>query len=768
MSQILSAPISPAPASTQRRIHILASAGGQHNQKHLHDFYDGKDAPLTMPPEGTPLLKSKVEILPGTEVSVYAWGDDIFVGNLWPWTSRRNLDTQEVDPFVTIRVTGDAKTKIVSKRKRIPRKGRSPWNSYGGYGYDDVQVDEPDNFCVRGSDYDGTGIYQNYLYLPIEVTAQGAPPTAGELRFETPRIGLAHLDPQTGDVVITGEFFGYVYAWENKCGRNIVDRQNRNRIADEDLVFCLSKCQLDQPKNLWWETWFKEAAPNKKFDTTRVKSVEDKKTIRPNLNRLAAEEPLLHTFFQFLHDKRTKDKGCNNTLLAAFLKECGEDYDKIVEALKDAMVFAETCFSSSYEPVSEHQWVNWTRPICKSLPGATDKVQEEAEKRDWSQRKTLMGQAEGLGIFMCKHPLLFKAVVDGLIPTSVFHQPDKTPVNREYAIWEKALARDGWAESICEIAASASRRGTYEKDMTPYLSFLFRLERYLDRHAPFKAGKKKGSWTAMPKFVSSQWELEMDEPSEDGTTKKRSAFTPVADNETHTITVPYVAVAVSGVRTQWCYSRFYHVFEEDMIDPESKSVVVRDLEPRLNGRDDYGLMYFTLTGTMTARGYPTFLIIFERLKAETRVHFHRVHPSRKRGENHGKTQACHMVEECYRYMAGNVRAEEIEAQQGDLLFIRRPAGEGPVQTGAKIADPVNVRSFESHEFIPHEGPALVLYANKAKAEKNRLGFLFAEKPFKVVHPEHENIEHLDAGFWEVRRCRSWEANPRAIWSLTID
>lgn len=39
-----------------------------------------------------------------------------------------------------------------------------------------------------------------------------------------------------------------------------------------------------------------------------------------------------------------------------------------------------------------------------------------------------------------------------------------------------------------------------------------------------------------------------------------------------------------------------------------------ELELKLNGRDDYGLMFYTLTGTSTATGYPTFLIIFERLE----------------------------------------------------------------------------------------------------------------------------------------------------------
>jgi len=46
--------------------------------------------------------------------------------------------------------------------------------------------------------------------------------------------------------------------------------------------------------------------------------------------------------------------------------------------------------------------------------------------------------------------------------------------------------------------------------------------------------------------------------------------------------------------------------------------------------------------------------------------------------------------------------------------------------------------------------------------------LYAPGEFAVRHPEHDDIERLTEGWWEIRRCRSWEANPKAIWSLTID
>ena len=63
---------------------------------------------------------------------------------------------------------------------------------------------------------------------------------------------------------------------------------------------------------------------------------------------------------------------------------------------------------------------------------------------------------------------------------------------------------------------------------------------------------------------------------------------------------------------------------------------------------------------------------------------------------------------------------------------------------------------------------MVLYESKAKTPANRLGFLNATTGFKVVHPEHQDVVGMAEGWYEIRRCKSWEANPQAIWSLTID
>lgn len=408
--------------------------------------------------------------------------------------------------------------------------------------------------------------------------------------------------------------------------------------------------------------------------------------------------------------------------------------------------------------------------LAKAFPVEYKQLTDAAaSKKDWTRKANLAEQADSLGL--AAYPLLDRAVRDGDIPIGVFHQPDavKTPVNIEYSLWEECLAKPGWAPVLKEIAQNAAARSTYGRDITAYLSFLlWKLPAYLDRHAPRPDGS---SWSCLPTFVSSEWQLEMEEATETGTVKKRSAFTPVADNLSGVVTVPYVAVSVSGVRTQWCYSKHYYVLEQGMIDPESGSPVLRDLEEKLNGRDDYGLCYYTLDGTTTARGYPSFLIIFERLGVgNTRVHFHRVRPNKSKDGQ--ATPASKLIYACYQYMAGNIPASEVGAQQGDLMFI--PLDSDPTASSQAKINPEPQKGsglvFESHRFEPLiRGEWLALFSSEAKEPKNRLGFLKVPPGgLRVKHPEHLDIDRLEPGWYDVRRCKSFEASPKGIWSLTID
>jgi len=700
------------------------------------------------------------------------------------------------EAFFSVRVVGEAHTKIVKRRERI---------AHQGYGYGQ-EVQAVDAYAFGYHEVASVDAMQEipYAYLTVEISAPGAQTVTHEFKFEQPGYGTATVNGD--EVTITSNFFGMTrtwkeyltgkqWTWRDPSQSSSYYRQDYEIRTNPLKTLCiqLGKSTCPDSMDAWWTPLLDWNLPllmdNGKLDDASLSSVMKRKDIKPVLDRLQKESPIDWKFFTWLWESKTRDKQKNNSLLSAMLTQIGTDYAKLLAALREARANVPT-----HSPEGEYlgytggsrscyTYIKTRRKVCLGLPGAKEKVEDQEAKADFSKQKTNAGKAEGLGIDATKYPKLRAAVEKGHIPASVFANPDKQPVNREFAIWEKALTRKGWTDEIFKLSQDAGRRSTYEKDITPYLAFLFKIEKYLDRHAPGGKGVKK--WSAMPKYVESQWKLEMDE-AEDGTTKRRSAMTPEADNVTRTITVPFVAVCVTGVRTQWCYSRHYYVFEEGMIDPESEGVVVSDLEVKLNGRDDYGLMYFTLSGTDTARGYPTFLIIFERLAAKTRVHFHRVHPCRTK--DGVKTLACNLVERCYQYMAGNIPAADITAQQGDLIFIKHP--NDPIAAGAKVAEPQTSRKalvFESHAMVPvwdkgqwdgvvtdllagtaTEGPKFKLYVSEAKTPKNRLGFLYAPGEFAVRHPEHDDIERLTEGWYEIRRCRSWEANPHAIWSLTID
>ena len=113
-------------------------------------------------------------------------------------------------------------------------------------------------------------------------------------------------------------------------------------------------------------------------------------------------------------------------------------------------------------------------------------------------------------------------------------------------------------------------------------------------------------------------------------------------------------------------------------------------------------------------------------------------------------------------MAGNIRAEEIYAQQGDLIFLKTE------QTVSITEEAKPVKEFESHAFKTMENKPILLIPNEAKSIKNRLGFIYSEGIFMVDHPEHEPIRGIPAGMYEVRRCKSYENNPSGVWVLNID
>jgi len=698
------------------------------------------------------VLRCVIDIGEGAQVEMFAPDHEpghIYIqsvgdGRWQTW----HCEVVDVDPFVTAEVLGNAFTST----RMEEQWGRGGWQRHK----DKVEV--PDTYqetyhepgADRSQNHHHVGTIP-WNHLKVKLTH---PPTGTSrevtLKFKRPDTGVVHLDDrQTNRFPITTSFFGLP-----------IERPYFVNEFHDFLHLLNGGFEVEGGTDALWDWWLARKTPAKP-PMDGIKSLFTRKAIAPNIERLQKEEPLLWSFLRWMQDKKTADKMTNNKLIGAMLRAHGADYDAFRGALRAAMDGAGNTEVPGY---ATQGMIHPARNICLTLPGASEAVVQKKAKTQWQFQKTAEGKAEGLGINMGAYPLLMAAIGNGDIPFGIFHEPGDPDhlINVEFDLWERSLAREGWAEVLYGISKNASSRNTYTRRVTSYMGFLFKVEKYLDKHAPRPNG---GRWKSMPKWVESQWELEMDEVNETGTTKKRSALTPVADNETGILTVPYCAMQISGMSTTYCYSDLYFVAEEGINDPIGQGIWTSDLEVGLNGRDDYGLMSYTLTGTDRNSGYPTFLVIFERLprKRTTRVHFHRVHPNRsKKGK---PTPTNRLIRECYRYMAGNVRPEEIYAQQGDLIFIR---AERP---GKAVEAAKNVQSFESHAFVPlfKGAPPVQLVESVAKSPTNRLGYLYSEVNFAVVHPEHEDLPGLEGGtWWEVRRCKSYENNPVAVWSLTID
>jgi hypothetical protein len=229
------------------------------------------------------------------------------------------------------------------------------------------------------------------------------------------------------------------------------------------------------------------------------------------------------------------------------------------------------------------------------------------------------------------------------------------------------------------------------------------------------------------------------------------ALTPVADNDAHIVVVPYASLALPGQQTTYCYSLTYNVLHRGL--SFDGNTVINDIEEKLNSKDDYGLMFYTLTGSAQGRGYPTFLIIFERLESgNTRLHFHRTHPCRSKDGDYNPIHNWTKV--CYNWMAGNVNKSLIRYQQGDLCFVQDDKERQYTQ---------QVTVYDNHRFMQP-----VAYAPyEFKKKENILGYVQINEPTILAHKEHLDIE-MQPGQYIIRQCRSWEANPQGVWSLRID
>jgi len=361
----------------------------------------------------------------------------------------------------------------------------------------------------------------------------------------------------------------------------------------------------------------------------------------------------------------------------------------------------------------------------------------------------LMQEFDSLSIDEKQFPKTTKLIKSGKIPLTTFFRKSEAYflVNNNWALWEDMLKR-GHEAILIELANEVCKRSTYEKDIMSYFYFvLYGLPEYLKKHT----GKK---WTCSPKLVNSATELEP--PSDDGTgiRRSRSALTPIVDNEANTVEVPYASLRIPGQQTTYCYSLNYSVLFRGF--SWKGNACHLDIEEKLNGRDDYGLMFYTLTGSAQGRGYPTFLIIFERRESGTHVHFHRTHPSRSKDNEENPVH--NWIRVCYNWMVGNVNKDLIRYQQGDLVFIAMTEDEAK-----DIVFAEKVQKYDNHGFSKP-----VEFAPYAKKEKsNILGYARLTEPTVLEHNEHEHVP-MEPGTYSIRQCRSWEANPKGVWSLRID
>jgi hypothetical protein len=367
------------------------------------------------------------------------------------------------------------------------------------------------------------------------------------------------------------------------------------------------------------------------------------------------------------------------------------------------------------------------------------------QKKSTGAFNKIMDDLDFVKIDEAAYPVTHKAVHGGDLPLGIFFRKSGDSYfmyNDNWALWERMLTLH--RDVAVDIAKEASKRTTFEKDIMSYFYFLLEaLPNYLLQ----QTGEV---WTTSPRLANSARELE---PSTtEGTSKTRSALTPIADNDAKHVVVPYVSMVVSGARgSTYAYALDFNILTRGFT--HKGNVVMKDVEERLNGRDDYGLMFYTLTGSAQGQGYPTFLMIFERLEASTRVHFHRTHPMRSKDGEYNPVH--NWTVGCYKWMVGNVNYERILAQQGDLAFVAidaLPAGE-----------PEMVNGYDSHLFT--KPVKFVPYTKKDK--QNVLGYVQLDETLELQHDEHLN-RVVPAGAYEIRQCRSWEANPKGVWSLRID
>lgn len=541
--------------------------------------------------------------------------------------------------------------------------------------------------------------------------------------------------------------------WTKRLLENLSFGDWRNRQTKFNYTLeAVSSIHNNLPMNRKNMERFLEGVVNKgNYPVPEIKPAGTKKTmdrLQPFVDELLESDPLTFCCYRSFASqcKRSVDGVKVSTVFNEVFKDCESAAD-ITKALKD---FYENKDGYSAE----------VDDGVRNLPTYKDKRRAVLKSQANRAFTKVMQEAESLTIDKSKCKRTWQAIEDGDLPIGIFFRKSEQYylLNDNWHLWEEMFKR-GYGDVACEIARDAAGRTTYEKDLMSYFyCVLYGLPEYLKKHT----GKK---WEVKPKFVNSANELEPPKEGDDGVARSRSALTPIADNDNMTVEVPYASIRIHSRQTQYCYSHDYHVLQKGF--SFHGNAVSQDLEKRLNGRDDYGLMFYTLTGSHNARGYPTFLIIFERRDRfnDTRVHFHRTHPSRSKDGDYNPIHNWTKV--CYNWMCGNIKRDRIVAQQGDLAFVKIKTDknddslDGAAVTGLEFNHEVD--QYDNHCFA--EPVAFAEYTKKAKS--NILGYVKLDKQVELRHNEHDN-EQIPAGTYAIHQARSWEANPRGVWTLNID
>ena len=501
------------------------------------------------------------------------------------------------------------------------------------------------------------------------------------------------------------------------------------------------------------------------IDKTTV-SEEDRTAILSNLYAVKIVLPEKPKGIVKLHEKmkpffEAETNSINKIAYIEFINNA----DRTIDSIKTSVIYnkifesieTQEQFSAKLKQFSDillaDSWYNenkYVKGITDTLSEARDIKKAALKRKSTGAFNKIMNDLDFIEIDQTLYPLTHEAVHSGDIPLGTFFRKNGDSYfvyNDNWALWEPMLKDH--REIAINIATACSGRTTYEKDIMSYFYFtLYELPEYLES----QTGKK---WKGIPKLVNSSNELDPPKEGDNGVAKTRSALTPIVDNENNTVTVPYVSMHIGGYQTTYCYGLSYSVLKRGFT--MMGNTVTTDVEKKLNGRDDYGLMFYTLTGSSQGRGYPTFLIIFERLEKSTKVHFHRTHPMRSKGGDYNPIH--NWTKGCYKWMIGNVNFERIKAQQGDLAFVEIDNLPEPSETNPVV----EVNAYDNHMFEQH-----VPYMQYTKKDnQNVLGYVQLVKDTVLSHNEHMN-RIIPAGNYEIRQCRSWEANPKGIWSLRID